>query len=302
MVEKVHRAHLIACRVPPVRKEAPGRGAAAASVFLAPATFVVALMLVAPLVLLARFSVNRFDPTELMIETVTPANYLRFFTDAFYIQVMRVTVTVAVMSTALCLLFGLPIAYRLARTQSRQKSLLMLLIVLPLFVGSTVRTVGWMILFAHGGMVDVLARRWFGAHVDLMYTTTAVVAGIVSINLPFVILTLQSVFENIDARLEEAARGLGAAPGRAFRRIVWPLALPGVLIAGILCFILAMNAYATPLLLGGPRFQMMAPLIYYEFGSNNNWPFAAALAFILMATTLLLTALSNTLVPRRYRG
>jgi putative spermidine/putrescine transport system permease protein len=171
-----------------------------------------------------------------------------------------------------------------------------------LFVGSTVRMVGWMILFAHGGMVDVLTARWFGVHVDLMYTTTAVVAGIVSINLPFVILTLQSVFEGIDARLEEAARGLGAAPGRAFRRIVWPLALPGVLIAGILCFILAMNAYATPYLLGGPRFQMMAPLIWFEFGSNNNWPFAAALAFILMATTLLLTALSNTLVPRRYRG
>jgi putative spermidine/putrescine transport system permease protein len=259
-------------------------------------------MLVAPLALLARFSVNRFDPTELMIETVTPANYTRFFTDPFYTQVMRITISVAVMSTALCLLFGLPIAYRLARTQSRRKSMLMLLIILPLFVGSTVRTVGWMILFAHGGMVDVLAQRWFGAHVDLMYTTTAVVAGIVSINLPFVILTLQSVFEGIDARLEEAARGLGAAPGRAFWRIVWPLALPGVLIAGILCFILAMNAYATPLLLGGPRFQMMAPLIYYEFGSNNNWPFAAALAFILMATTLLLTALSNTLVPRRYRG
>lgn len=278
-----------------------GQGAAA-SAFLAPATCVVVLMLVAPLVLLARFSVNRFDPTELMIETVTPANFVRFFTDPFYVAVMRVTMTVAVLSTTLCLLFGVPIAYRLARTQSSRKSMLMLLIILPLFVGSTVRTVGWMILFAHGGMVDVIAERWFGMRVDLMYTTTAVVAGIVSINLPFVILTLQSVFEGIDARLEEAARGLGAPPGRAFRRIVWPLALPGVLIAGILCFILAMNAYATPYLLGGPRFQMMAPLIYYEFGSNNNWPFAAALAFILMATTLLLTTVSNTLVPRRYRG
>jgi putative spermidine/putrescine transport system permease protein len=278
-----------------------GKGAAA-SAFLAPATAVVALMLVAPLGLLARFSVNRFDPTELMIEAFTPTNYIHFFTDPFYISVMRVTMTVAAASTLLSLLFGVPIAYRLARTETRHKSALMLLIILPLFVGSTVRTVGWMILFAHGGMVDVITARWLGVHVDLMYTTTAVIAGIVSINLPFVILTLQSVFEGIDTRLEEAARGLGAPPARAFRRIVWPLALPGVLIAGILCFILAMNAYATPYLLGGPRFQMMAPLIWYEFGSNNNWPFAAALAFILMGTTLFLTMASNLLVPRRYRG
>jgi putative spermidine/putrescine transport system permease protein len=72
--------------------------------------------------------------------------------------------------------------------------------------------------------------------------------------------------------------------------------------AGILCFILAMNAYATPYLLGGPRFQMMTPLLYWEFNTNNNWPFAAAMALILMATTLLLTAASALLIPRRYRG
>ncbi len=147
-----------------------------------------------------------------------------------------------------------------------------------------------------------LRERKVAAASAFLAPATAVIAGIVSINLPFVILTLQSVFESIDTRLEEAARGLGAAPARAFRRIVWPLALPGVLIAAILCFILAMNAYATPVLLGGPRFQMMAPLIWYEFGSNNNWPFAAALAFVLMGTTLILTMASNMLVPRRYRG
>ena len=135
-----------------------------------------------------------------------------------------------------------------------------------------------------------------------MYTPFAVVLGIVSINLPFVVLTMQSTLETIDPRLEEAAQSLGAPPGRGFWRVVWPLALPGVAIAGILCFILAMNAYATPYLLGGPRFQMMAPLLFWEFATNNNWPFAAALALILMTTTLVLTASSGLLIPRRYRG
>ncbi len=274
----------------------------AATGFLGPATLVVTVMLAAPLLLLLRFSLNRFDIKELMIETVTAENYLRFFTDPFYLGVLRTTVLVAVTSTVLCLLFGLPLAYRLARSQSRWKSLCMLAIVLPLFVGSTVRMVGWMILFAHGGMLDSAVRWVNGVGLEVMYTPFAVVAGIVSINLPYVVLTIQSAIETIDIRIEEAAQSLGAPPGRQFWLVVWPLALPGTAIAGILCFILAMNAYATPYLLGGPRFQMMAPLLYWEFSTNNNWPFASALALILMSTTLVLTACSNLLIPRRYRA
>jgi putative spermidine/putrescine transport system permease protein len=279
-----------------------GRPATAAAAFLAPATLVVLVMLAAPLLLLLRFSLDRYDAIELMIETVTPANYLRFIADPFYLGVLRTTIIVAVWATALCLLLGLPLAWRLARMGRRWKTACMLAIVLPLFVGNVVRMVGWMILFAHGGVLDVAARRLTGHGMELMYTTAAVIIGVVSVNLPFVVLTLQSTLETIDTRLEEAAQSLGAAPRRAFWRVVWPLALPGVATAGVLSFILAMNAYATPYLLGGPRFQMMTPLLYWEFNTNNNWPFAAAMALILMATTLLLTAASALLIPRRYRG
>ncbi len=157
-------------------------------------------------------------------------------------------------------------------------------------------------LAGRDGVLDQAARHAAGTRLDLMFTPAAVVIGIVSFNLPYLILTAQSVFEGIDTRLEEAAQGLGAAPSRAFWRVVWPLALPGIGVAGVLCFILGMNAYATPVLLGGPRFHMMAPLLYWEFGTNNNWPFAAALAFVLMGTTLLLTLSANVLIPRRYRA
>ncbi len=290
-------------RVPIARAPRAERGqGGAASAFLAPATLVVLVMLMAPLLLLTRFSVNQYDPKELMIETVTGANYLRFFSDPFYLGVLRTTLTVAAASTLLCLVLGLPLAYRLARMQSRWKTACMLAVVLPLFIGSTVRMVGWMILFAHGGVIDGIARLLTGRGLELMYTTFAVVAGIVSINLPFVVLTIQSTIETIDTRIEEAAGSLGAPPGRMFWRIVWPLALPGTATAGILCFILAMNAYATPYLLGGPRFQMMAPLLYWEFSTNNNWPFASAIALVLMTTTLAMTACSNLLIPQRYRA
>jgi putative spermidine/putrescine transport system permease protein len=272
-----------------------------AAVFLGPATLAVSVMLLLPLLLLLRFSLNQYDATELMIETVTGANYFRFVSDPFYRGVLRTTLGVAAGSTALCLLLGLPVAYRLARMRGRWKSVCMLAVVLPLFVGSTVRMVGWMILFAHGGMVDTVVRWVTGGGLELMYTTFAVVSGIVSITLPFAILTMQSAIETIDPRVEEAARSLGAAPGRSFWRVVWPLALPGTATAGILCFILAMNAYATPYLLGGPRFQMMAPLLYWEFSANNNWPFASAMALLLMTTTLVLTSCSGLLIPARYR-
>jgi putative spermidine/putrescine transport system permease protein len=272
------------------------RQASAATALLGPASLLMVLMLIAPLALLARDSFNRFDPTELMIEAVTPENYLRFFADPFYWNVLITTIRVSVIVTAVCLLFGLPMAWRLARTTSRWKSALVVLMVLPLFIGSTTRTAGWMILFARGGMLDTLIG------LRLMYAESAVIIGIIAINLPFTVLTLQSVFEGIDPRLEEAAASMGAAPSRAFWRVVFPLALPGVAIAAVLCFILCMNAFATPVLLGGPRFQMMAPLLFWAFNSDNNWPFAAAIAFILMGTTLLLTALANRLIPRRYRG
>ena len=299
MVEKEHRAQLTPMSA---RTAVAPRQLGAAATFLGPATLVVLVMLAAPVLLLLRFSLNRYDLKELMIEMVTPENFLRFVTDNFYLEVLRTTVLVAVISTSFCLLLGLPLAYRLARLQSRWKSLCMLAIVMPLFVGSTVRMVGWMILFAHGGMIDTGVRLFNGRGLELMYTPFAVVAGIVSINLPFVVLTIQSAIETIDLRIEEAAASLGAPPGRNFWRVVWPLALPGTAIAGILCFILSMNAYATPYLLGGPRFQMMAPLLYWEFSTNNNWPFAAAMALVLMSTTLVLTACSNLLIPRRYRG
>ena len=286
--------------VPP---RAPARGGGlSAGALLLPASLVVLVMMAAPLVLLARDSLNHFDPSDLMTAAFTSQSYVRFFADPYYLRVMRTTLLVSLSATLLCILFGVPIAYRLARSRSRWKSAMVVAIVMPLFMSGTVRTLGWMILFIKGGLLGIVAA-WVvpGASVDLMYTPTAVMIGLLSFILPYIVLILQASFEKISPALEEAAQGLGATPGRAFRRVVLPLLLPGLVNAAILCLILNMNAFATPLLLGGPRFAMMAPQIYNEFATNNDWPLAAALSFILMAVTLLLTVVANRLVPRRYR-
>ena len=195
------------------------------------------LTLVVPLGFMLRDSLNRFDPNEMMLAAVTPENYFRFFVDPFYRGVLYTTIRVSIIVTFACLACGLPMAWRLARSTSRWKSALVVLTVMPLFIGSTTRTAGWMILFSRGGMLDIVSRYLFAtAPINLMYTEPAVIFGIIAINLPFTVLTLQSVFEGIDPRLEEAAASMGAAALRGHSGAsCFPLALPGVLIAAVLC-------------------------------------------------------------------
>jgi putative spermidine/putrescine transport system permease protein len=268
-----------------------------------PATVFVALGLLIPIAILFRYSLNALGPGKVMLEVFTLENYVRFFTDAYYVGVLTRTLRVAVTVTVLCLLMGFPLAYWLARMRSSWKNVVIMLVVLPLFVGNAVRAAGWMTLFGTKGFANATLLSWgvISEPLVIMYTEFAVIVGIVAVNLPFMVLTLQSVIEGIDRSVEEAALSLGAPPAVAFRRIVWPLALPGTLAGTLLTFILAMNAYATPVLLGGPKFKMMGPLVYDQFAQQNNWPFGAAIAFVLMSATLVLSAAASLAVVWRSR-
>src|ERR1700733_3430719 len=271
-----------------------------ATMLVGPATVFVAAGLLVPLAILLRYSFNRFDPRRMMIETFSLDNYVKFFSDPYYTGVLWTTLRVAALCTVFCLFMGLPLAYVLARTQSRFKNVLIMLVVLPLFVGNAVRAAGWMTLFGSKGFLNVTLMQFgvINEPLEIMFTESAVVAGIIAVNLPYMVLTLQSVIEGINRNVEEAAFSLGAPPMTMFRRVL--LALPGILAGTILTFILGMNAYATPVLLGGPKFKMMGPLVFGQF-QLNNWPFGASVAFVLMTATLGLTATANILIQRRFR-
>lgn len=273
-----------------------------AGVLIGPATVIVTLGLLLPLIILFRYSLNRFEPRVMMVEAFSLENYVKFFTDPFYTQIFFTTLRVALICTAVCLLLGFPLAYVLARTQTKFKNLLIMLVVLPLFVGNAVRAAGWMTVFGTKGFLNVMLQKFgiISEPLEIMFTEGAVIAGIIAVNLPYMVLTLQSVIEGIDRHVEEAAFSLGAGPVAMFWRVLCPLALPGIIAGTILTFILGMNAYATPVLLGGPKFKMMGPLVFGQF-QLNNWPFGSAVAYILMAATLILTATANLVVQRRYR-
>lgn len=256
-----------------------------------------------PLLLMARYSLAEFDPRDMAIQGLTLDNYAKFLTDPFYRDVLWRTIGVAAMSTLLCLLLGIPAAYVISRTRSpRLRTVLILSSIIPLLMGNAVRVAGWMVLLADRGLVNetLMQIGLTSAPIRIMYTTTAVLLSLVAVLLPFMIITLQSVFDRVSPVYEEAAASLGARPFTAFTRVFVPLAMPGIYSGGLLVFILGMNAYASPVLLGGPTFHMMAPAVYEQAIEAFNWPFAASLAFVLMAATLILTVASSLFLQKRY--
>mgnify|MGYP003700615017 CR=1 FL=1 len=293
----------------PARAEERGGSILSAASLIGPATFIVAAGLLIPIVILFRYSLNKFVPRLLMVEAFTFENYVKFFTDAYYIGVFLTTIKVALACTVICLVLGFPLAYVLARTRTRFKNVLVMLVVGltallvgGVGVGNAVRAAGWMTLFGSKGIISVglMGIGITSEPTEIMFTTSAVIVGIIAVNLPFMVLTLQSVIESIDRSVEEAAFSMGAGPWHMFWRVLWPLALPGIAAGVILTFILGMNAYATPVLLGGPEFKMMAPLVFGQM-QLGNWPFGAAVSFILMITTLVLTMVAGFRLQKRYR-
>lgn len=278
------------------------RGAFTGGALAFPATLVVLVVIVLPGLQLLRYSLNRFDPVDMMQAAITGENYIKFFTDPYYLSVLWTTIKVATLCTALALVLGFPVAYVLARTQSRFKSLLVILLVFPLLVGNVVRAAGWMVMLGNAGFVNSLlvSLGIVPQPIRLLYTPFAVVVGTTAVVLPYMILTLQSVLEGMDFSVEEAARNIGATFRQTLTRVILPMAAPGIAAGTMLVFILCMNAYATPVLLGGTGITMMTPSIYDQIAKANNWPFGAVLSLVSMVVTFALAIASHWVIQRRY--
>ncbi|RCK27797.1 ABC transporter permease [Thalassospira lucentensis] len=269
-----------------------------------PAGLLVLLLLGVPMLLMLRYSFNEYDPLYIMQQAFTFENYAKAVVDPYYQKILMTTITVALTCTVLTTLLAYGPAYWLARMESRWKSKLTILTMFPLLVGGVVRSAGYLALLSTTGLVNatLLGLGIISEPLTLLYTPGAVIFATVGIVLPYMILTLASVIESIPRQVEDAAANLGARPATTFFRVLVPLSLPGVLAGASLVFILCMNAYATPLLLGGPQFQMMAPAVYEQFAKASNWPFGAALAFILLMVTIILTTLGSSVIANRYKA
>jgi len=206
-----------------------------------------------------------------------------------YLQIFARSFGLALVAVLITLLVGLPVALYISLQDAKRRNLLLLLITIPFWVNLLVRTYAWMLLLRNGGLVEQSLNH-LGAGIDglnILYTPWAVAVGLVYAYLPFMVLPIYSSLEKMDWRLVEAAFDLGANRWQALRRIVLPLAMPGIVAGCLLVFIPALGTYYIPELLGGGKQMMIGSLIQSQFGSARNWPFGAALAFALLGMVLI---------------
>lgn len=204
-------------------------------------------------------------------------------------QIAWRSLTLALITTVLCLLIGYPFAYFVATRSRAMRNVLLVLIMIPFWSNFLVRTYAWRVLLGSDGLVSQITQLLGLGETRLLFTPAAVLIGLVYGFLPFMILPLYAAIERLDWRLVEAGRDLYASGWTAFRKITWPLSRPGVVAGSILVFIPAIGAYVTPAILGGSTSTLLGQYVVDQFLAARNWPFGSALSFAIMSVMLLAT-------------
>lgn len=282
---------------------------------LVPPLFWLALFFLVPMgiVWLYSFGENR-GLTEIAL-TGTFSNYLRAL-DPLYLKIFVKSVGIAGLTTLICLVVGFPVALAITFAPPKAKTWLLLAVMLPFWTNLLIRTYALIAVLRTEGYVNQsLGWLWNGVGsvvaglglgtlapfqpLELLHNNFAVVLGLVYVHLPFMVLPLYSALDRMDTSLIEASLDLGAGHLRTLFTIVAPLALPGIASGVVITFIPALGSYLTPDLLGGPDSQMIANIIERQFKRANDWPFGAALSFLLMYMTFIAIALQAVLSRRR---
>ena len=244
----------------------------------------------------------------------TFSNYARAI-EPLYLKIFVKSAWVAGLTTALCLVIGFPVALAITFASDKAKTWLLLLIMLPFWTNLLIRTYALIAVLRTEGYVNQgLEWLWKGGSgfaalvglqpfgdfqpLELLHNNFAVILGLVYVHLPFMVLPLYSALDRLDKSLLEASLDLGAGHLRTLFKVVVPLAIPGIASGVLITFIPALGAYLTPDLLGGPDSQMIANVIERQFKRANDWPFGAAMSFLLMYLTFIAIAIQAVLAKR----
>ena len=244
-----------------------------------------------PLLLVFFYSVNTGEADDFSNLAFTFENYRRFF-EPLYLKILAVSIGISLLSTAACFIIGYPIAYFIAGLKESKRNTLILLFIIPMWMNFLLRTYAWFTLLGNNGLLNKFLGI-FGLHADLMYNLKAVILGMVYNFLPFMVLPIYSVLLKMDYSLVEAARDLGATDAQVFRKVIFPLSLPGVYTGITMVFIPAISTFVIPSLLGGNKFYLIGNLIEQQFTFTGNWGFGSAISVILIIIMLLVMYLSR---------
>jgi spermidine/putrescine transport system permease protein len=278
---------------------AAARSSRAVALLLAPISALLSIFFLIPLGIMVVYSflepgvyggvVWAFYPYNYGRIVGWPLNEFEFF-DPVYLRIFANSVRLALTTALVSLLVCYPVAFWVSRLPDRWKSFALFLITLPFFANLLIRVYAWLLILRPTGFLNAALESAgvIDAPLQLLFSETAVIIGLVYILIPFMFLPIYASIERLDQSLIHASQDLGAAPLQTFRRVVLPLTLPGIVGGSIIVFIPALGNFVVPSLLGGAKVMMSGNLIEQQFLDARNWPFGAALAMLVMAVILVM--------------
>ncbi|PFG10252.1 MULTISPECIES: spermidine/putrescine ABC transporter permease PotB [unclassified Marinobacter] len=246
-------------------------------------------LVLAPNLLVVGASVMTRDPSTFIALPLNLDAYRQLF-NPLYLDVFLHSLWMATLTTAICLLIGYPFAWALSKVQKRRQMLLIFLLIIPFWTNSLVRIYALKLILAANGLLNsaLLWLGWISEPLQMLYTQGAVIVGLVYLLLPFMILPLYAVFDDLRQDVLLASHDLGAGRFATFTNVIIPLTLPGVLAGVMLVLLPAMGLFFVPDILGGSRNLLVGNVIKNQFLDARNWPFGAAASIVLTLTMALL--------------
>ncbi|MGC0055088.1 ABC transporter permease [Brucella pituitosa] len=266
-----------------------------------PSTLLFFALVLLPLALTVMLSFNSYSYDKGIQDIYTVANYTQVLQDPYYLNIFWRTLRLALITTVIAVIIGVPEAYILSNMRAPWRSIFLLVIIGPLLVSVVVRTFGWSMLLGRNGLVNSTLELLGLPPAQILYTETAIVIGLVHIMLPFMVIPVWTVLQKLDPTVEAAALTLGASRFTALRRVVFPQAVLGILSGSLIVFALSASSFAIPGLLGGRRLKMAATVVYDEFLIELNWPLGAAIAIIVLLANLIIMIAYNRMLEGQAR-
>jgi len=266
---------------------------------LLPAWLMIGIFMVLPMLILLVFSFMESNPYGGVNPGFTPEAYRQILFDLnfddelefdpVYLIIISRSILLALFAVIGCLVIGFPVAYYISRQDRRTQNLLLYLVTIPFWTNLLVRTYAWILILSGDGVIEqpLKALGIIDGSLEMMYTNGAVATGLVYSYLPLMVLPIYASLEKLDFRLVEAAHDLYATRLDAFRKVIVPLAKPGIIAGCILVFVPSVGAFIAPDLLGGGKRLMLGSLIHLQFASSRNWPFGGAIAMLLLAFVMI---------------
>lgn len=247
------------------------------------------LFIVIPLIIIVFFS---FTQETASGYSFTLENFKRVL-NSQYISVFKRSLILAFESTVLCLILGYPVAYFISKMKSNKRNILIMLFIVPMWMNFLLRTYAWLPILGKNGVINNFLSAIGLNTINILYTDSAVLLGMVYNFLPFMILPIYTVLIKMDNSLIDAAADLGANKRQIFTKVIFPLSMPGVITGITMVFMPAVSTFVISRLLGGGQYMLLGNLIETQFTTMGDWNFGSALAIFMMIIILISMAIMN---------